>query len=61
MVMNRRIIIDITPLQNQLIQNKAEMMGYKNKSSFARDMIFKDDYDVEKMICEIYGVVCKND
>ena len=53
MTRNRRVKVVLTPLQNEIIENRAESLGYKNKNVFARDIIFDDSSIVEKMIDDI--------
>ena len=59
MVRNKKIVVRISPLQDQLIRNKAEALGYKNKTAFARETILKEGLTIEKMIDGIHKVVCK--
>lgn len=58
MVMNQKIIVRLTDMQNQLIKGNAERLGYKSKSDYARDLILKDNLIVEKMVDEIWKKVC---
>ncbi len=60
MVRNMRVKALLTELQYELLKSKAEQLGYKNKTQYARDVILQDDFHVEKMVNEIYEVTCKN-
>ena len=60
MTKNRRIRVRITPLQSQMIKNKSEELGYRNKSTFARAVLLNETKSVERMINELHEVVCKD-
>jgi uncharacterized protein (DUF1778 family) len=53
MGMTRDIRIKVTPLQYEIIKNKAQVNGFKTVSSFIRDAIFNESGDLLKEIHEI--------
>ena len=60
MVRNKKIVVRISPLQNQLIRSKAEASGYKSKSAFAREKLLKNSLNIEQMINKIHENVCNH-
>ena len=59
MVMNTKIKIVVTELQSRLIKAKAEELGFRSKSAFARAAILGNDLTLERMVREIYEKVCE--
>jgi len=53
MGMTRDIRIKVTPLQYEIIKNKAQVHGFKTVSSFIRDAIFNEGNDLVKEIHDI--------
>ncbi len=53
MGMTRDIRIKVTPLQYEIIKNKAQVNGFKTVSSFIRDAIFNESGDLLKEIHDI--------
>jgi hypothetical protein len=58
MHINRDIRIRVTPLQYEIIKNKAALSGEKTVSSYIRRALTKtDDFSVEKLIQEIHAMI----
>ncbi len=53
MGMTRDIRIKVTPLQYEIIKNKAQVNGFKTVSSFITDAIFNESGDLLKEIHDI--------
>ncbi|MEM4263320.1 MAG: hypothetical protein QW666_00290 [Candidatus Woesearchaeota archaeon] len=59
MAFTRDLRIKITPLQYEIIKNKAQVSGYKSVSAFIRDSVLKEDYSTEELIKQIHEIVVK--
>jgi len=59
MVLNCKVTVILSELQSQILKSKAESMGYRNKSDFARDLVLRDNATADKMLNEIHRAVCK--
>ena len=58
MTHTRDIRIRVTPLQYEIIKNKAQIAGEKTVTSYIRKVLTKtEDYSVEKLIQEIHAMV----
>ena len=56
---NKKVVVIIDKIQDQIILQKARDLGYTSKSAFARDRLLSDNFTVEEIINKIYEVVCK--
>lgn len=61
MALTRDIRIKVTPLQFEIIKNKAEITGFKTVSSFIRTSILKDEDEIEDLLKKIYDKLSKLD
>ncbi|MBW2972792.1 hypothetical protein KY346_00185 [Candidatus Woesearchaeota archaeon] len=59
MALTRDIRIKVTPLQQEIIKNKAQVAGYKSVSAFIRDTIINEENTTEDLIKEIHEIVVK--
>ena len=59
MGLTRDLRIKVTPLQYEIIKNKAQVFGYKSMSEFIRDIILKENYSAEDLIKQIHEIIVK--
>lgn len=59
MAFTRDLRIKITPLQYEIIKNKAQVSGFKSVSAFIRDAVLKENYSTEELIKQIHEIVVK--
>ncbi len=59
MGLTRDLRIKVTPLQYEIIKNKAQVFGYKSMSAFIRDIVLNENYSTEELIKEIHEMVVK--
>lgn len=59
MVLTRAIRIKVTPLQHEIIKNKAQVSGYKSVSAFIRDIITEKNDSTEELIKQIHEMIVK--
>ncbi len=58
MHINQDIRIRVTPLQYEIIKNKAQIAGEKTVAGYIRKALLKkEDYSVEKLIQEIHAMI----
>lgn len=55
----RDIRIRFTPLQYEIVKNKAQIGGHRSIAAYIRDIILKPDFSMEKLIRELHTMVVK--
>ncbi len=59
MALTRDIRIKVSPLQFEIIRNKAELNGFKTLSSFIRESALKEFDKTDLLLDKIYQELCK--
>ena len=61
MALTRDIRIKVSPLQFEIIKNKAELNGFKTLSAFIRESALKEFDTTDLLLDKIYQELCKRD
>ncbi len=59
MALTRDIRIKVSPLQFEIMKNKAELNGFKTLSSFIRESALKEFDKTDLLLDKIYQELCK--
>jgi len=59
MSVTRDIRIRFTPLQYEIIKNKAQLGGHRSIAAYIRAMLLRPDFTVEKLVKEIHEMIVK--